>query len=285
MHKDKTMKLAVVAFLGISLAAAGTAVAGRGSSPQAVQRAIASGSPDAIKAELERAEHLVCVSCVDMVMPLLDNNNQGIRQVAAWWIARRGVARNVRVAMLNRLGQPDSVAARNAADVLGEFHYVSSVPALSAALSNPVFSSEARAHMAAALGRISRPEVVAPLTTALGTSDGVVQVAAMQALQSIAGLRDGSAVSPLLGNGDANVRAEAATTLGMFHDAGAASALVTALQSDASPIVRKRAAWALGEIRANTAVAGPALQNAAANDASPFVRSLAAAALTRLSSR
>ena len=285
MHKDKTMKLAVVAFLGISLAAAGTAVAGRGSSPQAVQRAIASGSPDAIKSELERAEHLVCVSCVDMVMPLLDNNNQGIRQVAAWWIARRGVARNVRVEMLNRLGQPDSVAARNAADVLGELHYVSSVPALSAALSNPLFSSEARAHMAAALGRISRPEVVAPLTTALGTNDGVVQVAAMQALQSIAGLRDGAAVSPLLGNGDVSVRAEAATTLGMFHDASAASALVTALQSDASPIVRKRAAWALGEIRANTAVAGPALQNAAANDASPFVRSLAAAALTRLSSR
>jgi HEAT repeat protein len=71
----------------------------------------------------------------------------------------------------------------------------------------------------------------------------------------------------------------------MFHDAGSASALVTALQGDASPIVRKRAAWALGEIHANTAVAGPALQNAAANDASPFVRSLAAAALTRLSSR
>ena len=51
---------------------------------------------------------------------------------------------------------------------------------------------------------------------------------------------------------------------------------MTALQNDASPIVRKRAAWALGEIRANTAVAGPALQDAAANDASPFVRSLAA---------
>jgi HEAT repeat protein len=283
MHKDKTMKLAVVAFLGISLAAAGSAVAGRGSSPQAVQLAVRSGSPDAIKSELERAEHLVCVSCVDMVMPLLDNNNQGIRQVAAWWIARRGVARNVRVQMLTRLGQADSTAARNAADVLGEFHYVSSIPALSAALSNPTFSSEARAHMAMALGRISRPEVVAPLTGALSVSDGVVQVAAMQALQSIAGLRDGSAVSPLLGNGDASVRAEAATTLGMFHDSTSAAALVTALQNDASPIVRKRAAWALGEIHASTAVAGPALQNAASNDASPFVRSLAAAALTRLS--
>ena len=283
MHKDKTMKLAVVAFLGISLAAAGTAVAGRGSSPQAVQLAIRSGSPDAIKSELERAEHLVCVSCVDMVMPLLDDNNQGIREVAAWWIARRGVARTVRVQMLTRLGQPDSVAARNAADVLGEFHYVSSIPALSAALSNPLFSSEARAHMAAALGRISRPEVVAPLTGALAVNDGVVQVAAMQALQSIAGLRDGAAVSPLLTSGDASVRAEAATTLGMFHDANATSALVTALQNDASPIVRKRAAWALGEIHASTAAAGPALQAAVANDGSPFVRSLAAAALTQLS--
>jgi HEAT repeat protein len=283
MHKDKTMKLAVVAFLGISLAAAGTAVAGRGSSPQAVHLAIKSGSPDAIKAELERAEHLVCVSCVDMVMPLLDNNNQGIREVAAWWIARRGVARTVRVQMLTRLGQPDSVAARNAADVLGELHYVSSIPALSAALSNPLFTSEARAHMAAALGRISRPEVVAPLTGALAVNDGVVQVAAMQALQSIAGLRDGAAVSPLLTSGDASVRAEAATTLGMFHDANATGALVTALQNDASPIVRKRAAWALGEIHASTAVAGPALQAAVANDGSPYVRSLAAAALTQLS--
>jgi len=272
------MKLAVVTFLGISLAAAGTAVAGRGSSPIAVQRAIASGSSDAIKSELERAEHLVCVSCVDMVRPLIDNQDQGIRQVAAWWLARRGVARTIRVEMLNRLAQPDSTLARNAADVLGEFHYVSSIPALGAALSNPVFSSEARAHMAKALGRISRPAVVAPLTAVLAGTDGVVKVAAMQALQSIAGLRDGSAVSPLLGDSDVGVRAEAATTLGMFHDANGAAALVNALQNDASPVVRKRAAWALGEIHANTAVAGPALQNAAANDASPLVRSLAAAA-------
>ena len=282
MHTNKTMKLAVVTFLGISLAAAGSAVAGRGSSPQAVQRAIASGSSDAIKSELERAEHLVCVSCVGMVMPLLDNQDQGIRQVAAWWIARRGVVRTVRVEMLNRLGQPDSVAARNAADVLGELHYPSSIPALSAALSNPLFSSEARAHMAQALGRISRPAVVAPLTSALAGSDGVVKVAAMQALQSIAGRRDGAAVSPLLVDADVNVRAEAATTLGMFHDLNGTNALVSALQNDASPIVRKRAAWALGEIHANAAVAGPALQLAAANDASPFVRSLAAAASTRL---
>jgi HEAT repeat protein len=185
--------------------------------------------------------------------------------------------------MLTRLSQPDSIAARNAADVLGEFHYVSSIPALSAALSNPVYSGEARAHMAQALGRINRPAVVAPLTAALAVSDPVVKVAAMQALRSMAGLRDGSAVAPLLTDADANVRANAATTLGMFHDANGTAALVAALQSDASPIVRKNAAWALGEVRASATVAGPALQQAAANDQSPFVRSLAGAALTRLS--
>jgi HEAT repeat protein len=283
MHTNKTMKLAVVTFLGISLAAAGSAVAGHGSSPQAVQLAISSGSPDAIKSELERAERLVCMSCVDMVTPLIDNQNQEIRQVAAWWLARRGVARDVRVQMLNRLGQPDSIAARNAADVLGEFHYVSSIPALSAALTNPMFSGEARAHIASALGKISRPEVVAPLTGALADSDPVVKVAAMKALQGIAGLRDASAASALLSDGELSVRVEAATTVGMFHDANGTAALVNALQNDGSPLVRKRAAWALGEIHANSDVAGPALQKAATSDASPFVRSLATAALTRLS--
>ena len=283
MHTNKTMKLAVVTFLGISLAAAGSAVAGRGSSLQAVRLAVASGSSDAIKAELERAENLVCIACVDMVKTLIDNQDEEIRQVAAWWLARRGVARDIRVEMLNRLAQPDSIAARNAADVLGEFHYVSSIPALSAALTNPVFSGEARAHIAQALGKISRPEVVAPLTGALADSDPVVKVAAMKALQGIAGLRDASAATALLTDRELSVRVEAATTVGMFHDANGTAALVNALQNDGSPLVRKRAAWALGEIHASADVAGPALQQAATSDASPFVRSLATAALTRLS--
>jgi hypothetical protein len=47
--------------------------------------------------------------------------------------------------------------------------------------------------------------------------------------------------------------------------------------------VRKKAAWALGEIGASSSVAGAQLQNAAANDPSPLVRSLAKAALTKLS--
>jgi HEAT repeat protein len=283
MRKETTMKLAIVTtFLAATLAVAGTANAGRGGSPGAIRNAINSGSVDAIAAELERAEFLVCGACVDMVRPLIDNPNYKIRQVAAWWLARRSVARTVRVEMLNRLAQPDSIAARNAADVLGEFHTVSSVPALGAALSNPIYSTEARAAMARALGTINRPAVVAPLTSALGAPEAQVKIAALAALQNVTGLQDGTAVVPLVGDADDGVRAQAATTLGMFRARPATDALVNALRSDASPTVRKQAAWALGRIGANASVAGPALQAAAANDPSPFVRSLAAVSLTQL---
>jgi HEAT repeat protein len=262
---------------------AGTAFAGRGGSPTLIKQAITSGSVDAIQAELERAEFLVCGACVDLVKPLVDNPNQKVRQVAAWWLARRAVARQVRVEMLTRLSQPDSTAARNAADVLGEFHTVSSIPALGAALSNPIYSGEAREAMAKALGNINRPAAVQPLTEALGSDNAQVRVAALTALQGISGMRDGTAITPLVSDADVGVRAQAATTLGMIRATTGADALVNALRSDPSVSVRKQAAWALGQMKVSAATAGPALQNAAANDASPFVRSLAAVALTKLS--
>jgi HEAT repeat protein len=283
MRKETTMKLAIVTtFLGLSLAMAGTAVAGRGGSPGAIRNAINSGSVDAIAAELERAEFLVCGACADMIRPLVDHPQYKVRQVAAWWLARRAVARTVRVEMLTRLSQPDSTAARNAADVLGEFHTVSSIPALGAALSNPIYSGEARAAMARALGTINRPAVVEHLTPALAAPEPQVRIAALNALQGITGLHDGTAVMPLVGDADEGVRAQAAVTLGMFRARPATDTLLNALRNDASPTVRKQAAWALGRIGANAAVAGPALQAAAANDPSPFVRSLAAVSLTQL---
>jgi HEAT repeat protein len=185
--------------------------------------------------------------------------------------------------MIARLGQPDSIAARNAADVLGEFHQPSAIPALAAGLSNPLFSGEARAAMAKALGIMNKPASMAPLYGVLGDGNAQVKTGALLALQSMSGLRNGAPVVPLLTDGDAAVRAEAATTLGMFRATVGPEALVSALQSDPSATVRKRAAWALGEMKASTSVAGPSLQHAVSSDPSPFVRSLASAALTRLS--
>jgi hypothetical protein len=284
MSAIKVMKpVLVLAVAAVSLGTARFASAGHGGSPQAIQQAIDANSVDAIQAELERAEFLVCAACVDKIMPLIDHPDARVRQVAAWWLARRAVSRTVQTQMIMRLSQPDSTLARNAANVLGELHSPSSIPALSAALSNPIFSGEARAAMARALATINRPAVVAPLTTALGDGDAQVKIGALTALQSIAGLHDGTAVAPLVSDPDAGVRAEAATTLGMFRSSTGADALVTALRTDSSATVRKRAAWALGEMNASAAVAGAALQTASTSDASPLVRSLAAAALTKLS--
>ena len=274
-------KLAIVCSLGLALLAGRGANAGTGGSASTIQQAISANSVDSIKAELERTEFLVCAGCVDLVTPLVDHPDFRVRTVAAWWLARRAVAKQVQVSMLNRLSQPDSTAALNAADVLGEFHYVSSIPALGAALSNPLFSGAARAEMAKALGTIGRPAGTQYLTTALADSDPQVRSASLQALRTIPGFRDGSVAAPLISDADPGVRSDAVVTVGMFKYAGGAPALVAAL-SDPSQTVRKKAAWALGEIGASSSTAGPALQNAAANDPSPLVRSLAKAALTKL---
>jgi hypothetical protein len=272
----------VIATILSSVLAASAAYAGHGGSPQAIKSAIDANSVDAIQAELERAEHLVCAGCTDMVIPLIDHSSYRVRQAAAWWLARRGSSRPVYVAMLNRLGQPDSVQARNAADVIGEFRAASAIPSLGAALSNPLFSGEARAAMAHALGQIGRSDAAAPLTQALADKDPLVKAASLQALRDVDGFHDGMVAVPLVSDADANVRGEAATTIGMLHTRAAAAALVNVLTSDAEPLVRKKAAWSLGEIGAPVSVAGPALENAAANDASPLVRSLAQVAISKL---
>jgi HEAT repeat protein len=281
MNAKKLAQLTVVTTLGLALGAAGSANAGTGGNYSTIQQAIAANSVDSIKAELERTEFLVCAACVDLVTPLVDHPDARVRTVAAWWLARRAVSKSIQVQMLNRLSQPDSTAALNAADVLGEFHYVSSIPALGAAMSNPIFTGAARAEMAKALGTLGRSASTPFLTAGLSDSDALVRSASLIALRTIPGFRDGSVAAPLISDSDATVRSNAVVTVGMFKYAAGASALVTAL-GDSSQTVRKQAAWALGEVGASTAVAGGPLQNAAATDSSPLVRSLAKAALTKL---
>jgi len=275
-------RLVALGVAGALALAAGPAWAGHGSSPQAVVSAIASGSADAIKSELERAEYLVCAACVDYVTPLIDSDDASVREVAGWWLVRRGVSRQIYADMLARLGQPDSVKARNAADILASFSFPSAIPALGAALSNPLFTGEARVAMAHALGVIRRPTAAAPLAAVLTDADPQVRAAALSALRKVDGFTDGSIATGMLADGDENVRVQAIFTVAQFRTQAAAPALVQVLQSDPSASVRKRAAWALGQMKAPAAVAAPALTQASSSDASPFVRSLARAALASL---
>lgn len=280
----RTVRMTVA--LGALLSLPGLAEAGTGGSPQKILSAIRSNSADAIASELERSEQLVCGVCVDYVLPLVDHQDARVRQVAAWWLARRGAGRTTFAGMLARLGQPDSVKARNAADYLGEIAVPRAVPALAAGLSNPLFDGDARVAMARALGNIAAVSKVAEaetaLTTALAVDQAPVRAAAVAALRRARGFAASDRVTPLVSDADEQVRVEATVTLGTIRARSAAAALVRALETDPSANVRKHAAWALGEIGAPSSVAGAALGAAARNDESPLVRSLANAALSRL---
>lgn len=285
MRKTKTLLIGCAFSL---LALAPAAQAGRGSNPGAIKQAIASGSADAIAAELERSENLVCPGCVAMVTPLLDNDDARVRQVAAWWLGRRR-ASELFVDMVNRLAQPDSRRARNAADALGELRMDKAIAPLGAALGNPTYDAEARAAMARALGTIGAPAGWPHLVAATRDSEPAVRAAALAAARGLRGFDDATVAKGLLSDPSAQVRLQAVYTIGHLRSraltsagAGVVDALAKLVGTDAEAEVRKRAAWALGEISAPAALASSALQAAASGDSDPLVRSVANAALTRL---
>jgi HEAT repeat protein len=283
----RSVKIAVVTFV---VALASPALAGRGSSPGAIQSAIASGGVDAIQSELERAEHLVCPQCVRLVRPLLDHPDQRVRQVAAWWLGRHGLQNDLYDAMNGRLMGADPVAARNAADVLGSLRMRLAIQPLGALLGDDGRDPQARGAAARALGRIGDIAALPLLGKGLAANDASVRAAAVASLRELRNFQDPSLAVPLLSDADEDVRGQAIYTIGATRgkalvSAGgeeAVRALATLVVSDPSARVRKKAAWALGEIGAPVGLAGPALSQAASNDSDPLVRSLAAASQGKL---
>jgi HEAT repeat protein len=282
-----SVKIALVTVL-VSLAS--PALAGRGSSPGAIQSAIASGGVDAIQSELERAEHLVCPQCVRLVRPLLDHPDQRVRQVAAWWLGRRGLQSDLYDTMNGRLMGSDPIAARNAADVLGSLRLRLAIQPLGALLTDEGRDPAARGAAARALGRIGDIAALAALGKALAANDASVRAAAVQSLRDLRNFQDPTLAVPLLADADEDVRVQAIYTIGSTRGRALVSAgsdntvraLAALVSGDPSARVRKKAAWALGEIGAPVGLAGPALSQAAAKDSDPLVRSLAAASQGKL---
>jgi len=280
---NHTRYLTKVLVVTLIAGAASVAQAGRGSSGASIKAAIASNSADAIVSELERAEFLPCVGCISEVIKLVDHDSPKVRDVAGWWLTRRGAREEMLTSMHARLGGSDPIAARNAAQVLAAMRDHTSVPVLGSYLKQPPDEQSGRA-AARALGSIGHPAARAHLVTAFSSSLPGVRAASVSAIRDLRAkigervIMDASALAPLFADADAEVRREAALTAGYLGDKAAVPALIAQL-SDSDAQVRKAAAWALGELKDGTA--RPALQ-AALNDAHPFVRSIATAALKKL---
>src|SRR4051794_18159557 len=81
-----------------------SALAGKGGSNTLIQDAVRSGSVDAIIAEVERTEGLMCESCVATVSGLLEDSRYQVREVGAWWFGKRpDLARQMAAVMTSDL--------------------------------------------------------------------------------------------------------------------------------------------------------------------------------------
>lgn len=276
---NKTL-LTTITASALVLGAMQVADAGRGGSWSRIQNAVNSGSQDAIIAEIERAERLICGGCIGTVMDLLEDDRYEVREAAAWWFARRPAQKaELTLRGLADLDGSDSIAARNAADMLGAFEHPVAVEALSRAASRTDLNPEARQHAVRALGTIGHDSANLGISAAMIDSDANVRYEALNAWIQIRGQNSANPAIFLIGDGDVMVRRKATAVVGRMIEADARPSLEDRLRDDTDPQVRRNAAWALGQI--GDAASRAALQSATA-DSSSLVRMTARNALRNL---
>ncbi len=248
--KRNTAKVLTTLTCSMVLASmASVADAGRGSSYSQVVTAINTNGPATIIAELERAERLVCPACVAPVMKLLDDDRYTVREVAAWWLARRPAQKKQVTEMsLQRLTSGSSVEVRNAADALGTFRHPQAIAPLAAAYGRSGLSDDARAHIMFALGTIGHISADDTLARGMADSSADVRLQAVSAWIEIRGQKNAAPAVALVSDANTEVRRKAAAAIGQFSDPAGRSALEAQVLNDPDPVVRRNAAWALGQI-------------------------------------
>ena len=237
----KTMnKLAAVAF---TLCAATSAHAGKGGSNQAIVDAVNSGSQDAILAEVERSEGLICEDCIQTVTNLTEDSRYPVREVAAWWFGKRpGLQRLLAAQFESDLASGDSIRVRNAADFLGTTKEYKALPQLRTAMTTSGgLTSEAKIALVRAAGVMAHTSGNAILIAGMSDADPTVRVAAVDAWRDVLHQTSVTPIEGLLGDADPSVRAHAATVLGAYAD--------TSVDRDARAARRQRHRSALAAKR------------------------------------
>ncbi|MFT3700695.1 MAG: HEAT repeat domain-containing protein [Kofleriaceae bacterium] len=259
---------------------AGTASAGKGGSATLIQQAVASGSQDAIIAEVERTEGLICAECVQSVQNLTADDRFAVREVAAWWFAKRpALAGKLALGFEKDLGTGDTIKVRNAADFLGSIKEYKALPQLRSAM-NPALGSEAKLALVRAAGYMAHTGGNPILEAGMLDGDAAVRTASIDAWRDVIH-QDGNinVIEARLGDADSTVRAHAATVVGAKHDMNARTTLENLVVNDADPYVRRNAAYALGKLGSADSRAALTL---ASGDKSGLVKNVAKAALASL---
>lgn len=278
-----------IAIFALALSMPGLALAGIDGSSSNITAAISSGSVDSIIAELERSENIPQRSAYPAVLKLMDHPNERVREAAGWWLGRRGIRQEVISTAAMRLGGSDPIAAANVLDVLrGMKDGPNTIDLVANYAGKPLDEASGIAAFKC-LGFIGSASSLP--TVAIGITSQYAGVRA-EALRTVRVLRapvgqkvstTGAAYVGLLNDSDTTVRREAAYTLGFLGQNGlnpdasssGLNALITTVGSDSSPVVRKAAAWAIGQLGST---AGLAALKAAQNDSDASVRSVARAA-------
>jgi len=275
-------RITTIVILSVSLLAiAGTAEAGRGGNFDRIRAAAQNGNPDAIVAELERAEKIPCSDeCMNFIEGLLAHDSYYVRDGAAWWFARHPAQKAVlEQRSVNQLATGTSLQVRNAADALGRIGHPNDIADLAGALQRSGVDAEARAHVVRAIGKISHVSGGAVLSDAMADASPQVRAEAVHAWSVLLRQDNAAPVAALVTDTDLSVRRAATQVVGRFREASARGALEQLVVSDADAAVRRNAAWALGRI--GDAGSRAALTTAT-SDASSLVRMTAKAALRQL---
>jgi HEAT repeat protein len=256
------------------------------SSPDRIKSAaLRPGAPSAIWQALEHGEKVECLDCIPAVENLLYDGNAKNREIAAWWLRRRifGVFGQGEVysrAVDTLKGDTDATRRARAAEALGEFLDGAGIPHVA----NSLVSDDApvvRAAAARALDRLNSTGPGGELSKALGDIDENVRLSALGAATHVHGFTDIASVARLAFDASPVVRRHAAGALGQMRARDSVTALIGLLspsqESDAK--TRASAAHALGLI--GDAAARDALM-AALSDPDSFVQDAARIALRRL---
>ena len=256
-------------------------------SPEAIKKVDATNmAPTEIWRRLEHGERTECLDCIPIVSKLIYADHPKTREIATWWLRRRilGVfgPGQVYAQTLNTL--QDQTQHENkrayAAEAIGEFLSYSGLDEVSTALVTDQ-SPKVRKAAAYALWRLNSTGPNNELSQAIGDSDVEVRMQALFTATRVNTFTDVAAVSARISDESPRVRKRAAEALGAMRAKDAVVGLValTAPNTESDPAVRASAVYALGLI------ADPAAKNAvveAQNDPDQFVKDAAKIALRRL---